>query len=232
MPDDVRVYAVGDVHGRADLLERLAQLVRSDAARSPKTAVTVFLGDYVDRGAGTREVIDMLVGGAFPGLVALKGNHEAMLLSFLEDGSRTGDTWRRNGGLETMASYHVDISEVALGRGLERASRELRAKLPASHLQFFKELRTSFELGDYFFCHAGIRPGVPLDQQTEDDLTWIRDEFLLSERAHGRVIVHGHTPASQPEILHNRINIDTGAYLTGRLTCLVLDGTSQGLLQS
>lgn len=223
VPAGVRVYAVGDVHGRADLLARM--LARIDADREARAgadrSVEVFLGDYIDRGPQSREVIDMLIereqaGGA----ICLLGNHEDMLLRALESPALMGD-WLNNGGRETLMAYGVAPSPV---KGVYALHAELLEALPASHRAFLEGLRQSFECGDYFFVHAGVDPEVPLDQQRTEDLLWIRSRFLEYTGPLSKVIVHGHTPRTQPEIGGYRINIDTGAYITGTLTCLVLEG--------
>ena len=218
-----RLYAIGDIHGRLDLLERVAAAIHRDVEEHGPDALTVTLGDYIDRGPQSRGVLDRLIGNPFPTpYVALKGNHEALLLSFLIN-PEVCEHWRRLGGLETMHSYGVPVRSVMVGKNYEEAANQLRVALPAEHMNFLQSLKTSFSHGKYFLCHAGVRPGVPLDRQSDDDLLWIRDEFLSSKTNFGKVVVHGHTPVEQPEVLPNRINIDTGAFATGQLTCVALD---------
>ena len=154
--------------------------------------------------------------------IALKGNHEALLEGFLSDPAG-GEHWRRLGGLETLHSYGVPVADLMMGKNYPEASRRLRENLPAAHLAFLASLKVSYDSDNYFFCHAGVRPGVPLDRQNDDDLMWIRDEFLTSRADFGKIVVHGHTPGPEPEVRPNRINIDTGAFATGLLTCIVLD---------
>jgi serine/threonine protein phosphatase 1 len=174
--------------------------------------------------------LERLVASAFPTpIISLLGNHETMLLNFLEDASGL-QRWRSLGGLETLYSYGVDVREAMTGRGFEAAQYSLLRAFPDEHRQFLLQLPRSVTCGDYFFCHAGVRPGVPLDQQDPDDLIWIRDEFLTSDMDHGKVIVHGHTPVPQPDVRSNRINLDTGAFATGRLTCLRLLGDTQTIV--
>ena len=219
------VYAVGDIHGRADLLADLEKKILADwGEHGGKNSFLVFLGDYIDRGPRSRDVIQRLITG-FP-LPAryLRGNHDQMLLDFMRDPD-IGEDWRRLGGIETLASYGVDIAEISLGRGFERAASELKSRMPEAHISFFEGLEMSITTERYFFCHAGVRPGVRLNAQNDQDLLWIRQPFLGSEADFGKVVVHGHTPVEEPEILPNRINVDTGAYLTGKLTCLILNGT-------
>jgi serine/threonine protein phosphatase 1 len=218
-----RLYAIGDIHGRSDLLDRMVDEISRDLKDHPiGTALTVTLGDYVDRGFDSRGVLDRLARNPFPTpMVALKGNHEALLDAFLIDPAGGGD-WRRLGGLETLLSYGVSVAPIKVGRDYEVAAA-LRAALPPAHREFLGSLRTSLSVGRYFLCHAGVRPGVPLELQTEDDLLWIRSEFLSSQADFGKIVVHGHTPSQVPEIRSNRINVDTGAFTTGQLTCAVLD---------
>lgn len=235
VPDGVRVYAIGDIHGRLDLLERLQTMIEQDWSAAPADAGRfIYLGDYVDRGSNTAGVIETLCRGSAGPLAHLDttflgGNHEEMLLAFLSAPS-AGTEWRHLGGLETMYSYRVDVAKVLAERGFDGLSAELQSKMPVHHLEFLNNLELSTRIGDYFFCHAGVRPGIPLGAQTARDLKWIRDEFLFSNADFGAVIVHGHSPADKPEVRANRINIDTGAYATGRLTCLVLEGNSQRFL--
>jgi serine/threonine protein phosphatase 1 len=231
VPDGWRIYVVGDIHGQADLLRQLRQAITAELATSQaEKSLTIFLGDYIDRGADSKGVLDTMSAEPFPTpIVPLYGNHEAMLLSFLEQQDEDG-RWLENGGLETLHSYGVDTSNVRYGQGIHKAANDLLEALPESHITFLRSLRLSFLAGDYFFCHAGIRPGVPLKQQRGTDLLWIRGDFLKSGIRHEKVIVHGHTPVREPEIRPNRINIDTGAYISGRLTCLILEGAEKRFL--
>jgi serine/threonine protein phosphatase 1 len=220
------IYAVGDIHGCADLLnDLLAAIARDAAGRRATSATVIFLGDYIDRGPDSRGVIERLAAGPdFPArYVFLKGNHEAMILNFLANPA-SGSEWRQFGGLETLASYGVDIRDTRLGRGLAQAAAALAAALPSRHLSFLQSLKLTASSGDFFFCHAGVKPGVPLHRQVAADLMWIRDEFIDSAASHGAIVVHGHTPVLEPDRRSNRINVDTGAYLTGQLSCAVIDG--------
>jgi serine/threonine protein phosphatase 1 len=217
-----RLYAIGDIHGRLDLLERAIAAIAADVEENGPAALTVTLGDYVDRGPASRGVIERLSVNPFPTpYVALKGNHEGLLEAFLTDPA-VGPHWRQLGGLETLHSYGVPVAEMMLGRGYAEASERLRIALPAAHMNFLRSLKTSLIHGRYFLCHAGVRPGVPLARQSEEDLMWIREAFLSSTMDFGKIVVHGHTPGPEPEVLANRINIDTGAFATGRLTCIAL----------
>ena len=182
----------------------------------------VHVGDYVDRGPGSAAVIERLARlcAADPRVVCLRGNHDQMMLAFLSDPAGEGPTWLDNGGETTLAAYGVGSD-----RTLSSRAENLARVLPDHHRAFLEGLRLSARMQDYFFCHAGIRPGIPLDEQTPKDLTWIRKEFLFDQRDHGVVVVHGHTPVTKPEVWPNRINIDTGAVFGGPLTVLALEGT-------
>ena len=231
VPDGTRVYCVGDIHGRDDLLGEMAERVEADMEpRSFDHAVTVFLGDYVDRGYGSRRVVERLACSEWPTpMIALAGNHEDLLMAFLED-EAVLEAWRSLGGLETLHSYGVDVGLAMAGRDFKAVQAAFAARFPERHRHFLETLKVSTAIGDYFFCHAGVRPGVPLDRQDRDDLLNIRDPFLSSEAEHGKLVVHGHTPSVAPEIRPNRIGIDTAAYATGRLTCLVLEKDEQRFL--
>jgi len=235
LPDGELLYAVGDIHGRSDLLATLLHQIEADAADGEAAKKTlVFLGDYVDRGPDSRGVIEMLLNGLPAGFDAyfLKGNHEAMLLDFLDDKGQL-DHWLLNGGDATMASYGVDIDRLeATGAAPETWRKAFAAALPDAHRDFFRRLRLQLPMGDYLFVHAGVRPGVPLEAQHEDDLIWIRGEFLNAAEPFGKVVVHGHTPVREPVVLPNRIGIDTGAVFTGRLTALRLENGEQGFLET
>lgn len=219
-----RCYVIGDIHGRSDLLDRMVDAITRDIEQNPVPAsLTVTLGDYVDRGPDSRGVLDRLAHNPFPtDYVALKGNHEELLETFLTRPA-IGPQWRRLGGLETLHSYKVPVADLMVGKGFDEAAQALRQALPAEQSAFLGRLKLSLTVGGYFLCHAGVRPGVPLDNQRAEDLLWIRDEFLSSKVDFGKIVVHGHTPTQSPEVLANRINIDTGAFATGRLTCLVIE---------
>jgi serine/threonine protein phosphatase 1 len=231
LPDGRRVYAIGDVHGRADLLARLLDMIAADRAARPGAQVDVVLtGDYIDRGPHSHLVLERLADLAETGeAVALRGNHEALMLGFYE-AAVPGPGWLRLGGAETLHGYGVDAAAARRGRNLPAAAAALRERLPARHVELLRRMPLSWSLGDYFFCHAGVRPGVPLAAQSGDDLLWIREAFLRSRADFGKVVVHGHTPVRRPELRANRINLDTGAYASHCLTCLVLEGTEQRFL--
>jgi serine/threonine protein phosphatase 1 len=227
LPDGVRIYAIGDIHGCADLLKQLFTVIDADLARSrPPHPIHVFLGDYVDRGPQSRQTLDLLIERSKRHqTVFLKGNHEAFLVESLDQPTRFQE-WRKYGGLQTLVSYGLkpslnpDVAEQA------ELMRQLKYVLPEAHNQFLKRLRLTYTCGDFFFVHAGVRPGVRLSRQREADLLWIRDAFLESEEDFGKYIVHGHTPVREPDVRPNRINIDTGAYATGNLTLLTVQGSS------
>ena len=228
------VYAVGDIHGRADLLSRLITALLADAAKTPALAPTlVFVGDYVDRGPGSRQVVDMLITLRDHAQVRLlRGNHDDSLLRFLDDAA-FGPTWIRLGGAATLDSYGVPPPSPRAGESEWALARDAFARaLPPGHKVFFEALEPYVLIGDYVFVHAGVRPGVPLAQQTLQDLMWIRDDFLGARRPADQVVVHGHTPAPDAYIGAERIGLDTGAYATGVLTAVRLHETAQNFIQS
>jgi serine/threonine protein phosphatase 1 len=236
LPEGVRVYAVGDIHGRVDLLHRLEALIHEDAGDGGRGQqnLLVFVGDYVDRGFHSREVLEHLACPPADGLIRvhLLGNHDAWLRDYL-GGEQVSPAWIRFGGDATLASYGVAVDPTEPEeRVLEAAHAALRERVPAAHRAFLARLEHAFSLGDYFFCHAGIRPNTPLAAQTVEDLIWIRDPFLDWRGDAGKIVVHGHTIEDQPAIRRNRIGIDTGAYSTGNLTCLVLEGRTQRFLST
>lgn len=235
VPAGTRVYAVGDIHGRVDLLERLHDKIRAEIrSRNAERNVLVYVGDYIDRGDRSRDVLDLLLTKPVSGVetVHLLGNHEAFMLTFLEDPG-VGELWLKNGGDSTVYSYGVGAPSISNREQRHRMMRDdLIEKLPESHLTFLRSLQRYHVEGDYAFVHAGIKPGVPLDEQVDEDVLWIRGEFLDNREDHGKCIVHGHTITDDIEVRSNRIGIDTGAYYSGTLSCLVLDGESRAVLQT
>jgi len=234
IPDGERIYAIGDVHGRVDLLQDLHEMIRADAAKAPgPRCTTIYLGDLIDRGNHSRQVIDLLLTKPLPGFAAvhLLGNHEDSLLRFLDDAA-IGDNWLTYGGDTTLFSYGVGLHVAGALAPMTVLQERLRAALPAAHLAFLRAMPLTHQRGDYLFVHAGIRPGVALDEQARTDLLWIRDEFLSASTDHGMVVVHGHSISRKVEMKSNRIGIDTGAYFSGRLTALVLEGETRRLLQT
>jgi len=224
-PEGMRLYAIGDIHGCDDKLAAVHAAIAADLkARQVADHRIIHIGDYADRGPDSAGVIARMVGLAGdPHVICLRGNHDQNLLDFLANPAEVGGLFLKFGGKETMRSYGVSNR----ARNYEGLAQMFAEKLPPAHRTFLEGLRLSVQFGDYFFCHAGIRPGVPLEAQTAADLMWIREEFLLDRRDHGVVVVHGHTvtPTLTPEIHPNRIAIDSGAVFGGPLTCVVLEGT-------
>ncbi len=225
LPDGIRIYAVSDVHGCADLLRRVFSAIDLHLSRAgPARALHVFLGDYIDRGPASQETIDLLIERSLRHeTIFLKGNHEQFLFEVLQDATRL-DAWKDYGGFQTLMSYGISPSLKPDHDEQRELVQALKNAMPPRHRQFFGSLRTNFVCGDFFFVHAGVKPGVPLRRQRQEDLLWIRDEFLQSDQDFGKFVVHGHTPVPSPDIRPNRINIDTGAYATGILTLLTIQG--------
>jgi serine/threonine protein phosphatase 1 len=235
VPGGTIVYAIGDIHGRLDLLQKLEAMIERDAANvDANRRIIVCLGDSIDRGDNSFGVIEHLL--QEPPVpferICLIGNHESYFLRFLDDPT-VASAWLANGGRATLESYEVSSPA---GSDIEDSSldmqAELRARVPEPHLAFLRSLALSHREGDYLFVHAGVRPGVPLERQDPDDLVWIREEFLADTRDFGAVVVHGHSIRPAPENLANRIGVDTGAYNTGRLTCAVLWGSERRFLST
>lgn len=225
VPPGVSVVAFGDVHGHLDLVDAILRKTQVRAQLLPERRhVIVSLGDLVDRGPDSAGVIARLMGGV-PGceVVVLRGNHETLMLDFLA-GSPAATPWLSWGGLETLQSYGVETKGLDIvGRDVEVLRARFRAKVPAGHIQFLKSRPLSTVIGDYFFVHAGARPGIPLDQQAEEDLIWIREDMHNSPYRFEKRIVHGHTPVDEPRIGPTQINIDTGACYGGKLTALLFE---------
>lgn len=201
-----KIFAIGDIHGYINKLEALMRKIHPD----PEKDEIVFLGDYVDRGPNSKEVVEMVleIKRRFPRTTCLMGNHEFSLLDYL---TYRRDPWTffLNGGVETIHSYDL-------------TGDDIEAKMPPEHRAFFNSLKPYYETEDYIFVHAGLREGVPLEEQTLDDLVWIRKEFIESKKDFGKVVIFGHTPFPKPLIHPNKIGIDTGAGYGGALTCIVL----------
>lgn len=226
IPDDLRIYAIGDIHGRADLLTEILDGIDADQRRRPEVGETrlIFLGDYVDRGPASRQVIEILETGIPPGCraVCLKGNHEDMLLKALISPAGQ-EIWLANGGEATLRSYGIHSHSSPASEVLDAFG---------AHRRFFDGLALTHEAGDYLFVHAGVRPGVALGAQRPNDLMWIRQDFLGHDGDLGRIVVHGHTPTSVPDVRSNRIGIDTGAWMTGALTALRLEGEERAFIST
>jgi len=229
------VYAIGDIHGRLDLLRHLEAKIEADAARVDAVRrVVVCLGDYIDRGDDSYGVIEHLRQAPPSGFerICLIGNHESYLLRLFDDTS-VAAAWLANGGRETLSSYGVaPPAGVDIDAAAEYLQAQLHACVPAAHMAFLRSLVLRHREGDYLFVHAGVRPGVALDRQDAEDLIWIRGEFLADDRDFGAVVVHGHSISERPQNLPNRIGIDTGAYASGRLTCAVLWDTERRFLST
>jgi serine/threonine protein phosphatase 1 len=225
LPDGICIYAVSDIHGCADELAKVFAAIDHHLFRvEPKRPIHVFLGDYIDRGPASSQVIDMLIErGRQHETIFLKGNHEALLVDLLRKPD-VFPVFKQYGGLQTLLSYGITPSVNPDAQEQQVLLQALAQKIPPAHRRFFGSLRPKFSCGDFFFVHAGVRAGIPLWEQKEEDLLWIRDEFLSSEKSFGKFIVHGHTPVAKPDIRSNRINIDTGAYATGVLTLLTIQG--------
>lgn len=235
-PPGCVIWAVGDIHGRSDLADRLIQAIRADLhASGAARKVVVFLGDYVDRGLDSKGVLDQLCNLAVdPGLEVhfIRGNHEDRMEAFLAD-PMVGPSWCDYGGRDTLVSYGVSPPPM---RGdpeaWAEASKALFQAMPAHHHDFLASQEMSVSIGDYFFAHAGARPGVPLINQAAEDLMWMRQPFLDHPAPFELVVVHGHTPAEAVHSDARRIGVDTGAYATNILSAVRLEGEARDLLQA
>ncbi len=235
VPEGIRVYAIGDVHGRSDLLRSLLEKIVDDSmSLTDVQKFIVFLGDYIDRGPDSRGVLDILSNSAPIGfkIITLKGNHEHVMLRFLYHAT-VGPQWLAIGGGATLESYGIGSPlGFSVHQKLTYLQETLRERMPQAHLDFLFNLKPCVTIGDYLFVHAGVRPGVPLNRQLEQDVLWIRDEFLSADQPFGKVVVHGHTINPVPDARLNRLGIDTGAYHSGRLTCVVLEGMRKSFLHT
>ena len=228
---DQRLYAIGDIHGRIDLLTRLLAMIEADAVLFPlKSRKIIFLGDYIDRGLDSRGVLTRLLQPFTVGLepLFLRGNHDNMLLQFLGGDDEVLGGWLQLGGASTLASYGVN--PFGSGNKPQVLRDAMLQKMPPEHRSFLEKTIFSITFGDYTFVHAGLRPGVEMKNQSNDDKMWIRGDFLFSDHAFETMVIHGHTIKPEPEAKATRIGIDTGAFATGHLTCLILDGTEQSFL--
>lgn len=234
LPEGQRVYAIGDIHGRADLLDDLlARIAADDATRGPAETSIVFLGDLVDRGPDSAGVLDRLItlADTHPRVRFLLGNHEEIFLGALDGEPKALRLFCRIGGRETVLSYGMAASEYER-LDYEELVHRLAHLVPAAHRAFFDRFEDMVVIGDYAFVHAGVRPDTPLDQQRGGDLRWIRDPFLDHRTPLDKMVVHGHTITETIETRAHRIGIDTGAYTTGRLTALGLEGSQNWHLQT
>lgn len=224
VPDGLRVYAIGDVHGCLDEMCRVLKEIERDVAKRSVRSHLIFLGDLVDRGPNSAGVIERLLEEPLPGDEAsfLMGNHEEAMLAAYDGDTRSYGGWLQNGGIATLKSY--GLTESTIFRRSFNLSEALRTAVPAAHVDFLRSFREHVRIGDYVFVHAGIRPGLPLEQQTGRDLRWIREGFLDSREDHGFLVVHGHTIVPQVVKKPNRIAVDTGCYLSGQLSVVALEG--------
>lgn len=230
-PDGMHIYAIGDVHGCLSQLREMHRLIAAEIERQrPHDWRIVHLGDYVDRGPDSKGVLAFLAEARSRDArhVTIGGNHDVGFLEFLDEPTANG-LFARFGGAGTARSYGVDL-DFSSPNGLDRGHAQLVRALPRGHVEFLLSLEFSLSLGDFFFCHAGIKPRIALERQDPQQLIWIRDEFLDYPHLHPKVIVHGHTPCGEPEVLPNRVNVDTGCYQSGVLTALVLDGSEKRFL--
>ena len=227
-----RAYAIGDVHGRLDLLDMLLERIEADSAgRRHRKTFIIFLGDLIDRGPDSAGVVERLRSWRpqFARPVFLGGNHEEVLVRMLAGEKGILPSWLKYGGAECAQSYGLDPNALRVIEE-EAALQLLRAKIPRAHVEFLESFADTFTFGDYLFVHAGIRPGVALEQQDRHDLRWIREPFLSDAKAHGPVVVHGHTIVERVEERPNRIAIDTGAYHSGILTALAVEDDQRWFL--
>lgn len=236
-PDDVRLYAIGDVHGRLDLLAAMHRRIESELEWKPvRDWRVIHLGDYVDRGPESKGVIDFLIEARKrdPRNLTLAGNHDIGFLDFLGNPEPEG-LFMRYGGVQTALSYGVSLTADASWFGktetMRRGHQALLEAVPQSHVDFLRSLPFSVTSGDFFFCHAGIRPGIALDKQSPQDLIWIRDIFHDYTGLFPKIVVHGHTPVPEAEVMANRVNVDTLAWQSGMLTALVVDGADKRILE-
>lgn len=229
-----RAYVVGDVHGRLDLLDQLLEKIHADVAgRHPLETLLVFVGDLIDRGPSSRQVVERLRTYRHEGVrtVFLLGNHEEVLLRILDGDATLIPSWLRFGGAQCLESYGVDPLLLAALPD-DAAINKVRRAVPSEHAEFLKSFVDTCRFGDYLFVHAGIRPGVPVNEQRQTDLRWIREPFLSDDTAHGCIVVHGHSISSEIEERPNRIGIDTGAFASGVLTALAIEGTDRWYLDT
>ena len=229
-----RAYVVGDIHGCLDLLERLIGLIERDLELRPaRKTVLVFVGDLIDRGPASAQVLERLRTYRRNGVhtLFLLGNHEEVMLRILGGEGDLIDSWLTFGGAQCLESYGLDPSAIHSMRE-DEAIDAIRAAVPEAQVQFLRDFHDSFRFGDYVIVHAGIRPGIELEQQRQSDLRWIRDPFLLNDQDHGFVVVHGHTISEAVDERANRIGIDTGAYATGRLTALAIEAGERWYLDT
>ena len=234
IPDGRRIYAIGDVHGRNDLLQQLLEkIVKDDSERGDAESEIIFLGDLVDRGPDSAGVLDtaMQLKASAGKVRFLMGNHEEVYLAAASGDEKSVRFFNRIGGRETILSYEISMKEY-IGLDMSELAKRIPTLFPQEHVDFITGFEDQIIIGDYAFVHAGIRPGVPLSEQRKKDLRWIREEFLATQDAHEKVIVYGHTISDDVVEAGNRIGIDTGAYYSDKLTALVLQGSERRYLDT
>jgi len=234
VPEGNRLYVIGDIHGRIDLLQQIHNKIQQDAANYPGSKHLIYLGDYIDRGDHSKDVIDLLLEQPLPGFEAtyLRGNHEQSMLDFLQE-AEVGRSWFNYGGLATLVSYNVKYGKIPTRKkDFEGIQNDLKERVPHAHINFLEKTEFSHTAGNYYFVHAGINPKVALKYQLPEDQLWVREDFVSYNKPHEKIIVHGHTITDEPDLQTNRIGLDTGAYITGKLTCLVLENATQRILQT
>lgn len=233
-PEGERAYIIGDIHGQIDLLDRLlAEVENIDRRLGPAKSVEVLVGDYIDRGPASAAVLERLTQQPTSGRrrICLRGNHEQMMMRFLAAPS-SWESWRAIGGIDTLVSYGLARRDVFRSKDAAVLRSAFLEKVPPEHLALLQQMPPYWRFGDYFIVHAGLRPGVPMQMQSEQDMLWIRSEFLEVDYDFGFTIVHGHTPSTEVEITPRRIGIDTGAYATRRLSCLILEAQSIAVIEA
>lgn len=232
-PDNIRLYAIGDVHGRLDLLQDMHGLIHADLDQRPAHDWRIIhLGDYIDRGPGSKEVLDFLidVSRRDKRIISLLGNHDDGFLTYLATGDVAG-IFALHGGVDTARSYGVEV-DFADAASARRAHTALVGTVPQEHIDFIRAMPCSVAFGEFFFCHAGINPAVPLDAQDPEELIWIRTAFLKWTAPFEKVIIHGHTPQSASDIQPNRVNLDTYAWKSGQLSAIVIDGSEKRFIEA
>jgi serine/threonine protein phosphatase 1 len=230
----LRAYVIGDIHGRLDLLDTLLDKIHDELHRRPaRKTLLVFVGDLIDRGPQSAQVIERLRTYKKHGVrpIFLLGNHEEVLLRILGGDKSLIDSWLKFGGLQCLQSYEVDTKRLR-SLSSDEILKIIQDAVPKQHRAFLEEFVDSCRFGDYLVVHAGIRPGVEVDQQRQSDLRWIREPFLFDETDHGFVVIHGHTIRPEVELRPNRIGIDTGAYRSGVLTALAIEGSKSWFLDT
>ena len=236
IPTGERVYAIGDIHGNLDLLSDLIRKIDADnAGRAPAKTTIIFLGDLIDRGPDSAGVIEAAMalaqGDAGPAVRFLKGNHEEVFQRAASGDERALRHFIRMGGRETILSYPIAQADYD-NLTVEELAQRLLTLVPRTHVDFVTDFENCIVIGDYAFVHAGVKPGVPVAEQKTGDLRWIREGFINDNSPHDKMIVHGHTIFAEVDMQTNRIGVDTGAYRTGKLSALGLEGTERWVLQA